>query len=262
MVVPSFVAFASVALAALGLLGCSAKPVDLGPDPQILWWTDYETADFSDWTRDDLGTIWVSSGGTVDITTDYARSGSHSMRSVVLSPGLGTLSAGDARRSQDTPGDTFYSAWFYVPVAITGADYWLFSKFRSRSVATDPNSLIDVWDMDILVQAGAMHFALYHHDSGDEPALADPEVPVGRWFQFEALLRPTADATGRLSVWVDGTLLYDLENTPTTPSAFVEWNVGGLAETISPPRATLYVDDAAISTRRLGPDFPVFWRGE
>jgi hypothetical protein len=253
---------AVLGFAALGLLACSAKPVDLGRDPDVLWWTDYETADFSDWTRDNLGSTWVSSGGTVDIVTDVARSGSHSMRSVVLSPGLGTQSSGNARRSEGPPEEAYYSAWFYIPAPISAADYWLFSKFRSRTVASDPNTFVDVWDMDILVQDGAMRFALYHHDSGDEQALATPDVPVGHWFQLEAFLRPAADASGSLSVWVDGTLLYDLENTPTMPTSYVEWSVGGTAEVVTPPRVTLYVDDAAISTRRLGPDFPVFWRGE
>jgi hypothetical protein len=247
---------------ALGLCACGSKPVDLGPDPQILWWTDYETADFSDWTRDGRGSTWVAAGGSVEVASDYARSGTHSMRSVVVSPGLGTQSSGMARRSDGLPAEAYYSAWFYVPAPITATDYWLFSKFRSRTVASDPNTFVDVWDIDIRVQEGAMHFALYHHDSGDEQALVTPLVPVGRWFQLEAFMRPTPDASGRLSVWIDGTLLFDLVDTPTMPTTYVEWSVGAVAETVTPPRVTLYVDDAAISTRRLGPEFPVFWRGE
>jgi hypothetical protein len=84
---------------------------------------------------------------------------------------------------------------------------------------------------------------------------------VGRWFQTEAFFRAANDATGRLQVWFDGTLIYDLTE-PTTPSDYVEWSVGAIAEIITPAPATLYVDDAAISTARLGPDYPVFWRGE
>jgi hypothetical protein len=254
---------AALVLGAFGLLGCGAKPVDLGRDPQVLWWTDYETADFSDWTGDGQGSTWLASGGTVDPSRDYARSGSYSMRSVVVSPGLGTQSAGNARRSGNLPPEAYYSAWFYIPAPITATDYWLFSKFRSRTVVSDPNTFVDVWDMDIRVQQGALHFALYSHDaSRDEPALASPLVPIGRWFQLEAFLRPTPNASGRLSVWIDGSLLYDLVDTPTMPTTYVEWSVGGIAEVISPPGAALYVDDAAISTRRLGPDSPVFWRAE
>jgi hypothetical protein len=256
------VRYVLLALASSTLPACSAKPVDLGRDPRILWWTDYETADFSDWASDGRGSTWVYSGGTVDVASDYARSGSYSMRSVVFSPDLGTISAGTARRSEGLPAEAYYSAWLYLPAPLTATYYWLFSKFRSRTVATDPNTFVDVWDLDMRVQAGAMHFALYHHDSGDEPALASPVVPVGRWFQVEAFLRPTPANDGRLSVWVDGSLLYDLVDTPTMPTAYVEWSVGGIAEMVTPPRATLYVDDAAISTQRLGPDFPVFWRGE
>jgi hypothetical protein len=249
--------------AAVALLGCSGKPVALGPDPALSWWTDYETADFSDWTSDGRGSTWTIAGGTVDVVSDYARSGQYSMRSAVLSSVPAAPSSGGARRTDGLPAEAYYSAWFYVPTPITSTYYWLFSKFRSRTIATDPSTFVDVWDMDIRVQNGSMHFALYSHDSGkDETPLASPPVPIGRWFQLEAFLIPTPEASGRLSVWIDGTLLYDLVDMPTMPSTYAEWSVGGVAEQIAPVPATLYVDDAAISSRRLGPDFPVFWRAE
>jgi hypothetical protein len=105
-----------------------------------------------------------------------------------------------------------------------------------------------------------MGVALYHHSTGNMPNLANPPVPIGRWFQTEALVRAAGDATGQLTVWFDGTLVFDVSGQPVMPSSYVEWSVGGVAEVISPAPATLYVDDAAISTERLGPGYPVFWR--
>jgi len=49
---------------------------------------------------------------------------------------------------------------------------------------------------------------------------------------------------------------------PTMPSSYIEWVVGGGTEVIDPSPAIMFIDDAAVSKRRLGPDFPVFWRGE
>jgi hypothetical protein len=83
---------------------------------------------------------------------------------------------------------------------------------------------------------------------------------AGRWFQTEACLRAAADATGQLTVWFDGTLVFDVAGQAVMPSSYVAWNVGAVAEVISPAPATLYVDDAAISSERLGPSYPVFWR--
>src|SRR5258708_13457250 len=100
---------------------------------------------------------------------------------------------------------------------------------------------------------------LHDHGSGDDLACASAVVPLRRWFQVEGFVGAAGDSTGRLELWFDGTLIYDIGE-PTVASDYVEWQVGGVAEFISPVGSTLFVDDAAISTERLGPDYPVFWR--
>jgi len=84
-------------------------------------------------------------------------------------------------------------------------------------------------------------------------------IPIGRWFQVEVFFRPTPDVNGRLTVWQDGTQILDWEqaNAPTTA---VEWSVGSTGLNVTPPMVEVWVDDVAISRRRLGPDFPPFWR--
>jgi hypothetical protein len=62
-------------------------------------------------------------------------------------------------------------------------------------------------------------------------------------------------------VWLDGTKVFDVTGKATLPSSYVEWGVGAATAVISPSSATLYFDDAAITTQRLGPAFPVFWGG-
>jgi hypothetical protein len=167
---------------------------------------------------------------------------------------------GVALRHGTLPKEAYYSAWYYIDTPMTAGEYWLFFKFRSRSVASDPATVVNLWDVDFNARPdGTMGVFLFHHLTGNRPPLATPTVPVGRWFQVEAFFRGANDATGRLVVWFEGTPIYDLTE-PTAPSEFVEWSVGSIAEIITPAPATLYVDDAAISSSRLGPAYPVFWR--
>jgi hypothetical protein len=262
---------AGIALAAMSAVACSPSPVNLGSDPDILWWTDNETGDNSDWSKDASGATWSSSGFTWDsvggqftIASGIARSGRYAIRSSVASPGPGTQSGACAERDGSLPQEAYYSAWFYVPALPSSTSYWLFFKFRSRSVPTDKNTTVEGWDLDAeFDKGGVARFVLYDHASGGNAeaftALA-PIVPVARWFQIEAFLRAATDDTGRLTFWIDGVESYDVQNTATVPSTYVEWSVGGIAEQIAPVPAVLYVDDAAMSLRRLGPGYPVFQR--
>jgi hypothetical protein len=199
------------------------------------------------------------------MVTTPVRSGHFALRSIVVSPTNGAPRSGAiAQRTGIMPVDAYYSAWYYVPAAVSLTDYWLFFKFRSRADASDATTPSDdVWDFDFLPGTnGAMEFALFGHVKREnEPALIVLPVPIGRWFQVEAFLRATNDNTGRLTIWVDGTSIFDVQARPILPSLFVEWQVGGITESVTPPMATFYVDDAAISTRRLGPEYPIFWRG-
>ena len=252
----------AVALATASLAACGQGPSNLGSSPDILWWTDHETGDLSDWTRNG-GSLWTSTGGQLDVVTSPVRSGSYALRSSVTSSSS-TLSAAVAQRAGvQVPVDAYYSAWYYVPAVSTATTYWLFFKFRSRCVASDPSTDAEVWDFNFVPDGnGAMQFTLFGHAKGVlEPPVATPTVPIGQWFQVEAYLRVANDDTGRLTVWEDDTVIFDVQGQPTMPSTCVEWSVGGITGMITPASATFYVDDAAISTRRLGPDYPVFWRG-
>ncbi len=227
--------------------------------PDVLWWTDHETGDTSDWFRDAQGSTWTSGGGQLSVATEHARSGRHALRSVIVS-GAGAV----AERAGLLPVNGYYSAWYYVPAVVTATQYWLCFKFRSRRVATDPTTDGEAWDVDFISDGTVgMRFVLFGHASQtNEPAITETPVPIARWFQIEAFLRATNDNTGQLTIWVDGTKVFDVQARPILPSPYIQWEVGGITSGITPPNATLFVDDAAISTRRLGPDYPIFWRGD
>jgi hypothetical protein len=77
-------------------------------------------------------------------------------------------------------------------------------------------------------------------------------LPVQRWVHVEAFYRRATDKTGRITVWQDGILLFDLNNVQTAIADNVHWSVNNYTDNIIPNDVTIYVDDAAISTARLG----------
>ncbi len=83
-----------------------------------------------------------------------------------------------------------------------------------------------------------MYLSLYVHafDSVQVTRwnVTTPSIPVGQWFQVEAFLRATNDSTGQITIWLNGTLIFNPLPQPTMPSSYIEWVVGGATETINP----------------------------
>jgi hypothetical protein len=245
----------------MALTACGCGPVHLGRDPDILWWTDHETGDFTEW--DQGGYHWSAEGGSTKIAElpSPTRSGRFSFESQVTSASTGVQSGAQAFRSGGLPSQAYYSAWFYLPQVITSATYLVVFKFRSRQDPADNSTTVNAWDVNVAPDgSGAMFLVLYEHSGANQWEDRTLNVPVRQWFQIEAFLRAANDSSGQITVWCNGTQLFDIAGRATTASSFVEWSVGGVTEVIDPDPTTLFIDDAAVSKRRLGPEFPVFSR--
>jgi hypothetical protein len=72
-------------------------------------------------------------------------------------------------------------------------------------------------------------------------------APIGRWFLVEAFMHQAMDNTGRVTFWIDGSLLVDVSGVSTVPSSWLSWNVGGSAYNITQQPAEIFLDDAAIA---------------
>jgi hypothetical protein len=245
-------------LSALVTTGCG--PARLGQDPGILWWTDHESGSFSDW--DDGGSHWSIEGASTKIVSrpSPTRSGQYSFESVIASPGAGVQSGAQAVRATGLPSDGYYSAWFYLPQAVTSTTYLVLTKFRSRKNAADTNSITNAWDVDLFTDANGMFLELCDHANSNGLQDHTHVVPVQAWFQIEVHLRAATDDTGEVTVWLNGAQVFEVSLRATMPTSYVEWAVGGVAEVISPTPMTMLIDDVAVSKRRLGPEFPVFSR--
>ncbi|MFZ5893669.1 MAG: hypothetical protein ACOY0T_21590 [Myxococcota bacterium] len=240
-------------------VACGSESAYLGTSPEVLWWTDHETGDLSDWESPG-GKTWTAGDGSVAVVEAPARSGSHVLRAMSTSADPNQPAAAIGIREGLMPAETCFSAWYYLPQLVVPSNVWLFFKFRSRSRVTDSNTHVDTWDINVANEAASWSLGLYNHDTGVQIVSKEAKLPAARWFQLEACLRASSGIDGRLRVWLEGQLIFDVQRQPTAPSPWVEWNVGSIAGGISPATATVYADDAAISTRRLGPDYPIFWR--
>jgi hypothetical protein len=93
-----------------------------------------------------------------------------------------------------------------------------------------------------------------HRDQYLRAPAPDPAViiPIGRWFHLEARFRNVADDSGRLSLWIDGQLTYDLVR-PMPGGDTVLWQPCSVTTDMIPTQSEIYVDDLAVSLVRVTP---------
>jgi hypothetical protein len=116
----------------------------------------------------------------------------------------------------------------------------------------DRGGAVDVWAFD-LDPAGSDHVSLRPFSSVDDTGLLrDVEIRVGRWFHLEAFVRGSVD-DGAVRLWLDGELVFDFGGS-MDPSNGLLFTLGGGSEQLEGGEAVVYIDDAAVTRRRLGPE--------
>ena len=83
-------------------------------------------------------------------------------------------------------------------------------------------------------------------------------IPIGQWFHLESYYKWDKNGNGRLTTWLDGVQIWNVGGITTEfdwPFNVYkrEWAINNYASNTTPSTHTIYVDDAAISTSRLGP---------
>lgn len=279
------------ALARLALLtvavGACESDFDLGSN--VLWATDHESGDLSGWLASPSGgrvPETSSPMSRVEVVAGPARSGRYSLKLTDLAQD--DMSGPGVYRELIAPPDAYYSAWYYIPRLYQTKSQWTIMKFYLSRSDTNPAVFNHGHDLNLRTLPGGQTILYVYSHSSDylQAPLADPPafVPVETWFQIEVLFRPRADNTGKLLVWLDDRLVYDLENRVTSGSNNAIWGPCNVGEDVQPFGSTsdtqgeggaggeagepnsgapnsgapstrippeLYVDDAAISLRRV-----------
>jgi hypothetical protein len=245
-------------LASLAASGCGERSMSFGDDPDVIWWNDHESGDLSGWTGGVAPGGFILPGSSeVEVVKGIARSGQYALLVNDKSPDARDYPL--AARNGPLPLEIYCSAWYYLPLPLHPKTYWWFMLFRSRHPPYDSQSFRDEVHLSFTVRAdGTMGSVLESPEWGSVQPLVDREIPVGRWFHIEAFLRTAADPSGEVMVWQDGELTFHATG-QTSETTYTEWMVGAVADGLTTPASQVYIDDAAISRRRLGP-LPPFTR--
>lgn len=236
----------------------------------ILWSADHEEGDLSDWYTPSGGGEFNSGGGVSTASTDVARSGRYSAKATITAPPTAGVRLFRWRESRANP-EAYYSAWYYFP-RIYRPSWWIIFQFKSRAGSTlDPDPF---WFVQVGNRAdGTMYLYLTwwygpwpngtvegpHQGEfgGQDYRQTIKDLPVGQWVHIEVFLRQSAGFDGQIIVWQDGVEILRQDNVKTRyPFMGDEWAPSNYSASISPSPATIYIDDAVISTTRVGPGTP------
>ncbi|GEM_PF-3226904 len=230
--------------AALALLMASA-PARAG----VIWQTGHETGDLSDWSRDGGGGIFNSGTGQVSVTTEAAHSGRYSAKMVVS--GIdGGVQACRLFRWGEHLSSGYFSTWYMFPV-LPQVNGWLnIFQFKKKNYSTgqvDPTWYNEFENQKIL--------SLTHwNQAWDIPANVQPPpaLVAGKWFHIEWYYKDGV-SDGAIKIWIDGNLIWDLSGINTRGiDPDIQWAPVLYGTNVTPGYLVAYVDDAAISTTRVG----------
>ena len=228
--------------------------MDLGSN--VLWASLFEGGTFDEWTNvGGSANANPSPADTIVVSTTYAHHGRYAALLTIDAGPDGTQANAGLVLNGGLPVEAYYSACYYLPRTITVGTFWILFKFRLRTDASDASTEGRV------LRPGARQrgrwFAhalmLYDHQSGRDVPLGPPApvVPVGVWFQIEVFYRNAQDASGRLTVWLNGQQVVDVDGQPMAPTPWVEWDVVNVGENLTPSAAVVAIDDCAISPSRV-----------
>jgi hypothetical protein len=249
---------------AAGLLALSAAIAGCGPrmdlGSNVLWASLFEGGTFDEWTGFSGGAgsanAYPAPPNTIVVSTNYAHHGRYAAELTIDAGPDGTQENTGLTLKGGLPVQAYYSAWYYLPRTISVGAFWILFKFRLRTDANDPNTENEFYDLELANAAdGSLTLLLYDHQSGADVPIASPApvVPVSVWFQLEAFYRNAQDANGRLTIWLDGRQVVDVDGQPMAPTPWVEWDVVNVGENLTPSAAVVAVDDCAITSSRVGP---------
>jgi hypothetical protein len=237
----------------------------------ILWTGDHEEGNMSDWYVGSGGGEFNSGNAVSAASTDIAHTGRYSAKGTISTPpNPSAVRLFRWAESRANP-QAYYGAWFYFPRTYT-FDWWFLDQFKSRSCSTcDPDPF---WFVQAAKRGnGNMYLRLiwwygpwpggtvegpHAGEFGGrtyEQTLRD--LPTNQWVHIEIFLRQSASFGGQIIVWQDGVEILRQDNVKTRyPFMGNEWSIGSYAGSISPSPSTIYMDDAIISTGRIGPGLP------
>jgi hypothetical protein len=222
--------------------GSSGAP----PVSTLLWSATHEAGDLSEWdgfytsSDDPVASDARAHGGQYSLafTIDTADRNTHVLR--VYQPTVYQ--------------PAYYSAWFFLEEDHVPVEWWSIFIFLSANDLSDPGALEAVWDLNLRHEDdGLLYPYVYDHLKEQNTDLGTVPVPVGQWVHLEFYFAYAPPDSGELRLWVNGEFAVEALGLGEASAPYLAFSLGNGSNGLTPDVSTIYVDDAAISTERLGP---------
>ena len=226
----------------------------------IFWYSGFETANLEEWSP--IG------GFVKQAPSDYYYLNSSNTHSGNYAVGLRIDTSQPTQTGShasylfywdELPNDSYYySAWLYIPSEVSPSDWWNIWQWKSTDNGNSDDSL-PMYILGVTKILDRLWLYLEYRPDTDRKikyTQYDINLPKDQWFQIETFYKASASEAGTVIVWEDGTEVFNVTGYPTVLSDnTLYWSVNNYAERIEPEPCTIYVDDVAISSERLGPDY-------
>jgi hypothetical protein len=215
----------------------------------ILWSSNFESGDSSEWNQ---GGATV--GGTfsrlviMSVAEERAHTGTRAMK-IGFDTSDGQDHMAELYRRVE-PGPAYYSAWYFISEMHAPDRYWTVLYFFYQKEPGNSATRHGLWDVNLDRQSVYFYDEPGSHQTNPQPRKT---YPIGQWFHLEAYFAYEPARNGHVTVWLDGDQILDVPNLGVAASDNLYWGIGSDSNGMDPPRCTMYVDDAKISTTRLGP---------
>ncbi len=229
--------------------GSKSTPTPTPPPPTsggLFWSANMETGDLTQWNN---GGGEFDSGTAYSVASqDVAHTGSWSAKMITTTPPESGTRLFRWHESQTYP-ELYYSVWYYFPRNYSVPNYWNIFQYKSKvnNHKIDPFYVLNVGNNS----DGSMYLYLYDWQRKISYGQSLPtrmNLPVGQWVHVQAFYRCAPDSTGRITIWQDGTQLFNVTGFSTRYSkGDCQWSVNNYSDSLTPSPAIIYTDDAAIS---------------
>lgn len=243
-----------------GCAGYTAKP----NGGTVLWSANMETGDLSQWFYPMTSAVGNFGGDIEDsgvaaaaASTDFAHGGAYSAKLTITTPDTPTSGVRLFRWAEaQTYPQLFYSVWYYFPQSYTPSLFWNVLQWKSKHLVSGVATSDPFFSLEVGANpSGEMYFYLGDQNTNttfQQPPQSLIPIPVGRWFNVEAFYKCDGTGAGQVTIWQDGTLLWDVHNVNTRyADGDCAWSVNNYSSGLAPATASIYIDDAAIGTARI-----------
>jgi hypothetical protein len=235
----------------VGEYQCPARLIDGSSPPDktdpilVPWATGFENQLDCDYQAVG-GYCYGTRSGTARVVTSPVHSGDFAAEFTVKT---GTDAGGQPQfrcyRQGVLPTEAYYGAWYYIPSPASNTHLWNLFHFRSGTPDSQ-NSHHGIWDVS-LVNGPDKRLRLHVFDFLHGNEADGPPIPIGAWFHIVFYLKRAKDRTGEIALYQDGVRVVRFTNIITDDADWGQWYLGNLADALSPPESTVYVDDITIT---------------